>query len=192
MRDCGVFELFEKPVPCLEAQAVLDKVSRYDNRSMRQEVIRRYGFSVPCSEAVAVLAALSPLVEVGAGSGYWAKLLREAGADIVATDAMLATDYSHMWVGAPVERMTAQEAVAKWPERNVFVSWPSRDMPWAAEMAGLMRPGRTLAYIGEGRGGCTADKGFFELLGSGFFESSSLRIPRWDCINDELRIYVRK
>lgn len=40
-----------------------------------------------CSAALAALAARSPLVEVGAGLGYWAGALRAAGVRVAAHDA---------------------------------------------------------------------------------------------------------
>jgi protein-L-isoaspartate O-methyltransferase len=41
---------------------------------------------VPNEEAIRQIAVLSPIVEVGAGLGYWASLIAKAGADIVAYD----------------------------------------------------------------------------------------------------------
>jgi hypothetical protein len=38
------------------------------------------------SAPVQVLAPYAPIVEVGAGSGYWAYELRQAGVEVVATD----------------------------------------------------------------------------------------------------------
>lgn len=55
----------------------------------RAELVRRYAWAVPDAAAIAALAARSPLVEIGAGTGYWARLLAAAGADIIAYD-----DYS--------------------------------------------------------------------------------------------------
>src|SRR3954471_21819338 len=52
----------------------------------------RYSFAIPSNEVLAALRALGPLVEVGAGAGYWARLLRDLGADVVATDLELPAD----------------------------------------------------------------------------------------------------
>lgn len=54
--------------------------------SIRTFACRMYAFAVPTSEAIAVLKRYSPVVEVGAGTGYWASLLRKAGADVTALD----------------------------------------------------------------------------------------------------------
>lgn len=45
-----------------------------------------YAYAAPNAAAVAALAAQSPLLEVGAGTGYWSAALRAAGANILALD----------------------------------------------------------------------------------------------------------
>ncbi len=52
----------------------------------RDVFISRYGFSVPTDEALQLIASVSPqwVVEVGAGTGYWARLLNDVGVDVVA------------------------------------------------------------------------------------------------------------
>jgi len=42
--------------------------------------------TAPNSGALALLAARAPLVEVGAGTGYWAATLRRRGVDVLAYD----------------------------------------------------------------------------------------------------------
>ena len=51
-----------------------------------EPVRHSFAFAVPNDAALDALASLSPLLEVGAGTGYWAALLRRRGADVVATD----------------------------------------------------------------------------------------------------------
>jgi hypothetical protein len=47
---------------------------------------RLYAWAIPDARALRILAALGPLVEVGCGKGYWARLLRDYGVDVVAYD----------------------------------------------------------------------------------------------------------
>lgn len=54
--------------------------------SVRTFACRMYAFAVPTTKAIAVLKRHCPMVEVGAGTGYWASLVREAGGDITALD----------------------------------------------------------------------------------------------------------
>jgi hypothetical protein len=88
--------------------------------------------------------------------------------------------------------MGAVSAVAAYPDRNVFVCWPSYDEGWAGEMAMVIKSGRRLVVIGESRGGCTANNRFFDILDSKFEEVGSIYIPQWDGLHDYLWTYVRK
>lgn len=40
----------------------------------RDVLVRDYAWAIPNHEAIEACAALSPIVEVGAGSGYWAHI----------------------------------------------------------------------------------------------------------------------
>jgi hypothetical protein len=55
--------------------------------SARTWACREYAYAVPCDEALDALAALSrPIVEAGAGTGYWANALRTRGVAVTAYD----------------------------------------------------------------------------------------------------------
>jgi hypothetical protein len=47
---------------------------------------QRYSYVFPDDRSLATLAGLGPLVEIGAGTGYWAFRLRALGVDIMAFD----------------------------------------------------------------------------------------------------------
>ena len=49
-------------------------------------VSQRYSYVLPQPHLIALLAFYSPLIELGAGTAYWAYLLELAGADIIAYD----------------------------------------------------------------------------------------------------------
>ena len=46
----------------------------------------RYTYVVPTSNLLTVLCSRAPIVELGAGTGYWAYLLRQMDVDIIAYD----------------------------------------------------------------------------------------------------------
>jgi len=198
-----VLPFFERVAPFEEVDAVLvkcDPMRSGDFRSYsvgvnylwREDAIKKFGFSIPCSEVVEVITKGSPILEVGAGSGYWSRLLRQAGADVVCTDIGEGQHGNYqITVGEDVERISAQDAVRKYPERNVFVSWPSYSMQWAFEMAKEIQSGRTLFYIGEWHG-CTADDQFRDLLSDEFTEAGTVRIPQWPAIHDRLFVMVKR
>ena len=55
---------------------------------IRDHLSRKYAFGVPGNYALDCLARYGPLVEIGAGTGYWARCLRERGVDIFAYDVI--------------------------------------------------------------------------------------------------------
>jgi hypothetical protein len=44
-------------------------------------------FAVPCDAALAAIAECAPLIECGAGTGYWSALLQARGVDVIAFDS---------------------------------------------------------------------------------------------------------
>jgi hypothetical protein len=137
------------------------------------EATARYAFAVPTDAALDVVAAASPhgVVELGAGTGYWARLLHERGVDVVAYDADPAPSASNRWFAGtvpwfPVEVGT-EEVVARHADRTLLLVWPTRDEDWAAAAERFHRAGgRTLVYVGEEPGGATGDDRFHALLGA--------------------------
>lgn len=57
------------------------------NLMKRDYLVHRYAWAVPSPQAIKWIAERCPrIVEIGAGRGYWAKLLAGAGVDILAFD----------------------------------------------------------------------------------------------------------
>src|SRR5688572_22451888 len=52
----------------------------------RLSLAQEYSFAIPNEEAITAIAKAGDkkIVEMGAGTGYWAMLLRQAGADVIA------------------------------------------------------------------------------------------------------------
>ena len=119
----------------------------------------------------------------------------EQGADIIATD-LEPTEKNH-WCSEgkfymDVEKIAADDAIKKYPGRNVFMAWPPYDNPMAYEVVKNMGVGRKLVFVGEGYGGCTGDDNFFQYLETNFEEIDiDFTIPRWSGIYDGVRHYIK-
>jgi len=190
-------ELFKNPRPRAEVEEVLglghirieledrDRIDKW-----RYECTCKFGYSIPCSEVVEAVVRDSPILDVGAGTGYWTKILRDAGADVVASDI-------HVWknaklvFGVEIKKMDAAKAIKVYPNRNVFMSWPSVHESWAAEAVKQIQPGRLLFYLGEWKG-CTGDDELHEFLEENFENGGGPAVPSWPCIHDSLYILRRK
>ena len=141
----------------------------------------RYSWAVPTEEALDAIAAVAPIVEVGAGTGYWARLLRDRGVDVVAYDVAppggRALNGWHSGATAStwtdVLRGDAWRA-ASHPDRTLMVCWPPYGTPMAATALSAYR-GDRVVYIGEGPWTrsfgdepVTADQKFLQILTTEF------------------------
>lgn len=156
-------------------------------------VVNRFAWAVPNDEAIDELAKLSPLIEIGAGSGYWAKLLSEKGAQIAAFD-----DFS--WDKEGKQHFEKQWfdvqngdelKILDFPKETLFLCFPPKSSPLASRALALYK-GTTLAYIGEPRGGTTADDAFFDALEQDYILIREISIPNWPGYKDRLQIFQRK
>lgn len=94
---------------------------------IRRQATVKYAWAIPDQEAIAKIAGYGPIVEVGAGTGYWASLLAEQ-TDVVALDLWPAGHPQNHWhsvpgVFYPVEVAPVEEAAAH-AERTLFICWP--------------------------------------------------------------------
>jgi hypothetical protein len=158
----------------------------------RHGMCREYSFAIPTAEAIREVAKLSPLIEIGAGSGYWASLLEKSGATVEAFDKF-PKENKYKFTKTYTNIKTADEKILKdFPENyNLFLCWPNYDNDFAYKALSLFK-GDKLAYIGEGEGGCTGNDQFHGLLKHDWEEIKSINIPQWDGIHDRLTIYQRK
>ena len=165
-----------------------DKLDEFDVYGPRRAMVKKYAWAIPCDLSISKIAALSPIVEVGAGGGYWASLLQQAGATVRALDSgRLKTDAQ--WF--PVEKggpETLKEFGDGW---SLFLCWPPYDDRMGVDCLRNFR-GTRLAYVGEGSGGCTGDDDFHDYLDDHFNCVDVVYNPHWEGIHDSLRIYVKK
>jgi len=113
------------------------------------------------------------VVEPGAGLGYWAWQLRQAGTDVVAYDPRDPSENNYVsrepWTAVLRDD---HDAVKHHGDRSMLLCWPSYGEQWA-EWSLASYKGDQVFYAGEGPGGCCADDGFFDLLDAEWDEGES-------------------
>lgn len=178
-----------------------------DNVSIRRDRntywCQKYSWAVPDERAIEILAQYSPLVEIGAGTGYWARLVKDQGGQVFAFDSRFnysPEDYRNIFgpdsPTRPYHPITpgGPEDAGKYPDCTLFLCWP----PYAESMAAdalkahWRAGGKRIIYIGEGRGGCTGDDTFHRLLEKCYNEIDYYYIPQWWGMHDSLHVYERK
>ncbi len=160
----------------------------------RRKCIANYGFAVPNDEAIQKLVELSPIIEMGAGIGYWASLVAEAGGQIEAFDKWLGVEnsysFKHREPWFPIQ-FGEPEMLKTHPAKTLFLCWPCYKKSFAHDCLKAFQ-GDTVVYIGEGMGGCTADDEFHQRLEEEWKEVGYVIIPRWERIHDVMTIHERK
>jgi len=112
-----------------------------------------YAYVFPSDSALAMLAGLGPLVEMGAGTGYWARRLRSIGVDIAAFD-QAPIDGGRTNRYHPASRLWAhveqgdQTVLSGYAHCGLFLCWP----PLFSSLGDCLTHyrGDTVAYIGDG------------------------------------------
>jgi hypothetical protein len=175
-------------------KSIINAKDRWNEEHWIQRENFRHGISwhIPSQELLDSLLAISPSLSVGAGLGYTEKLAIEKGGDLIVTD--IEPSRNNNWCQGEfhceVEKLSALEAIKKYPERNVFMAWPPYDHPMAYEVATAMLPGKLLLYVGESGGGCNGDDKFFGYLYENFeIVEDDISIPSWSGIYDSAVLY---
>ena len=161
----------------------------YTHSAQKFDLQGKFAYAIPNQEAINTLVGLSPLVEIGAGTGYWASLLTQAGADIICYDEQ--PGFNHWCKHDPYHAIAVggPEQIALHADRTLFLCWPP--MSPMASQALQQYQGRHVAYIGEPEGGCTANDEFFMLLGQAWQERCHVDLPQWYGLHDCLWVYER-
>ena len=168
------------------------RLDALDGWQARRKLVDIYAHAIPNELAIQTLVRHCPIVEIGAGRGYWAKLISEAGGDIVAFDAkppkIAGINKYHPSAGLffPVKTGFASKARA-YSARTLFLCWPGDEF---ADDCLRLYQGATVIYIGEAEG-MTADECFDARLASDWKCIDEVSIPTWLGLTDVLRVYSR-
>jgi hypothetical protein len=183
-----------------------DKIGLSSHSYRRRQQLRdglcyRYSYALPTPELLGALASYEPIVEMGAGRGYWASLLRAAGVDVIAYDEWPARKgapivgnqylsplnthaYTDVLRGGPRD-------LARHSDRALFLCWPP--IGNMAEDCLKWFDGDTLIYLGTGPDGMDAPDRFFEKLAKRWTPEASWVVEPsiWDT-KEEMTVYRRR
>lgn len=168
-----------------------------------------YAYAIPSPETIEWISkfcAGRPIVEVGAGRGYWAAQLARARLAVDAydsdppdrTDNMSfprASGQVDVWhhVGDLDEFSARMGAKA---DEVLFLCWPPGwGDPMASETLAMFEQagGQRLIFIGEPKGGKTGDDAFFDALSASWdLDSQDTRFVSWWNLQDVAQGWVRR
>jgi hypothetical protein len=189
------------PVPGWHSNSFFSDIPEYLRKKdwpiiKREEIVKNYAWAIPNAEAILELVNSGPVIEIGAGTGYWAHLVRDAGGVIYAYDRAFGKDneftLGSVWT---VVLPGGPEQIKEWQfkdtttEFTLFLCWP----PYATSMAlDSLREytGKKLIYVGE-QWGCTGDEAFQEELDKNWNLDYTIEIPVWWGVHDAMYVYSR-
>jgi hypothetical protein len=92
-----------------------------------EEAQEKYAWAIPDERALRACAMFSPLVEMGAGAGYWARLLRDMGCEVHPFDCDVGD--AARAAGVPAQPWTVVEKggveqLARYPEATLLILYP--------------------------------------------------------------------
>lgn len=137
------------------------------------------------------------MLEVGSGTGYFAAHMKQGGVE----------DYNAVDICDPLywdERTTRYFGIdgdsLDYIDNSydvIVMNWPPYNEPFAHQVAKKMSKGQVLIFEGEGYGGCTGDRDFFNYLDEHFTPMEELDDElnkhhiRFPGINDYWWVYVK-
>lgn len=148
-------------------------------KNLHSYAISHMGYSTITVRNCRILSDLiqhRQILEIMCGLGSYAYILRSLNVPVIATD-----DYSWIdddpkflhWKQKPwiddIERIDAVSAIKKYGKQvnYVLMSWPPMNEDLAAQVLETMRmvnPECRMIYVGEGKGGVTANDRFFDII----------------------------
>lgn len=166
-----------------------------------------YAYAIPSPQTIEWMAKFCggrPLVEVGAGRGYWAGQLSRSGLGTHAYELEPPDQQENisfprvkgqvdLW--SPVSTTDVLD-FSDWADHVLFLCWPpgwgntmASDTLAAFEAAG----GARLVYIGEPKGGKTGNDAFFDALSARWtLETADPRFVSWWNLADVAQGWVRQ
>jgi len=162
----------------------------------RRELASLFSWAIPTEAALDVLARHAPLVECGAGMGYWLALLRARGVDAVGYDraAPGARNAYHRptrrtW--SELRKASSIEAARRHRDRALLLCWPPYDDDAASYGALRAYRGGTVIHIGERDEGVTGSVRFHRELALNWSLIEEVDLPHWPRLQDRLMVYRR-
>jgi len=172
--------------------------------------LQEYPEYVPTDEAINVLIDYGPLVEVGAGNGYWSYVLNENGGDAVPTDICPIEVHSgtypvtetfetnggeteeprvRLWCN--VETQDGKVAVTEHPDRTVLMCHPSGATRWSEDVLDAITD-QHLVFVGEWFPGADATIRFFQKLIDEFTLIETFPVFDWESMHAQGYVFTKK
>ena len=114
-------------------------------RVLGKPLLEKYSWAIPDRRSLKILSSFSPLIEIGAGKGYWASLLRDKDVDIVAFDNDKDNKDTFTTVALGNEKILKNKS---YKNRNLFLCYPDENYELAIKCLENF-DGEHIIHVGE-------------------------------------------
>jgi hypothetical protein len=158
---------------------------------LREQFIQRFGYMLPCAEILDELQKSDLVVEIGAGTGYMTRILRNRGINVIGSDPQLAYHHTLKHALHDDKQVIAQgkTMVRRYPDATIFCSWPSLGDTWFRQALKAMKIGQRIVCVMEDS---CAEETAREYLDVCFDTERRINIPAFDFMNDIAYVAVKK
>ncbi len=164
-----------------------------------QPLSEKYSWAIPNDRALEILGHFSPIVEIGAGKGYWASLLSQRGVDITAYDIFV--DSKNSWTTVQKGGPKVLKHIAN-KGRTLFLCYPDEAQDMSIECLDNYS-GEYIVHVGElittgtlsgspqAPFGRTTSSDFSVRLAEEFHCVLTAQLPRFPFSNDCITVWKR-
>jgi hypothetical protein len=164
----------------------------------RRELASLFAWAIPTEAAIDLLARYAPLVECGAGTGYWTALARARGADVIACDVAppgrKSRNSFHRRARGPwtaIQRGASAAIARRHADHSLVLCWPPHDDDAASYAVLRAYRGNVVIYVGEPDEGATGSVRFHRELRLNWTPIEALDLPHWPRLRDRVVVYRR-
>jgi len=167
-----------------------------DVAERRRELASLFSWAIPTDTALELLSKHAPLVECGAGMGYWLALLRARGVDAIGYDRSRPGRRNAYHRGArrpwtAIQHQSSVKAARRHADRTLLLCWPPYDDDAASYEALRAYRGDVVIHVGERDEGATGSVRFHRELALNWTLVEEFELPHWPRLQDRVMVYRR-
>ena len=181
----------------VEGDPLIPPLTRMWNDSCRTWACHLYAYATPTPEAISKLASLCPLVEIGAGTGYWAHMVRQylqMQCEVGTGDSLKNSDNRRNGSNNNKSEVATELTVSSVTCSRLSADLLAYDKAPPTNLKAKQGGGKSNEYHGRSRAWTTVSKGGVEAVAAHAAEGAGLFLcyppPDSDMALQALRLYI--
>lgn len=156
-------------------------------RGKRKDLTEKYSWAIPNNLSIRFLADesnIEPIIEIGAGNGYWAHKVQEQGGEIIPIDIKR---YDNTWTDVII---ASYDSLNESRVNRILLCWPPANSSMAIDSVKHLKP-TYIYFVGVKNSSITGNIDFYNYIDTQFREVKTINIPSWSNNNVKLTKYKK-